>query len=255
MPLDIRRVRDHRPQNTLHYFASIGSTMIEAARLAVSGAPHGTVVIADEQTSGIGRLGRSWISAPELGLYLSALLRLPLAPARAPLANLLVGLATAEAIQKATHLACDLRWPNDVLIGEKKVAGVLPQLLDSCVVAGVGINVNNTGFPGDLRTPATSLLLAAGGRPQSREDLLVHLLESLDSGCELLARQGPEAILSAFTAASSYVLDRRVIAEENGWRGITAGLDADGFLLLRSETGHIKRISSGGVRPDIGARA
>ena len=181
MPLDIARIRALRPQNTIHYFPSLGSTMTEGARLASADSPHGTVILAEEQTAGVGRLGRSWSSLPELGVYCSILLRLSLSPASLPIASLMLGLSTAEAIEKATSLACDLRWPNDVLIDERKVAGILPHLVDNCIVAGIGINVNHTEFPPDLRTPATSLRLASGGQEQSREAVLLALLESVDS--------------------------------------------------------------------------
>ena len=250
MPLDIARIRALRPQNALHYFPTIGSTMTEAAQLASSGAPHGTVVVADEQTSGIGRLGRDWLSEPEVGIYCSILLRIGLDPACLPIASLLLGLATADAIQQCTDLACDLRWPNDVLINERKVAGILPHLIEKYIVAGVGINVNQTSFPSDLRTPATSLWISSGGRVHSREVIIVNLLESVDSLCATLAAEGPESILKAFSTLSSYAIDRRVVIEENGARGITAGLDENGFLLVRSESGRIEKLATGGVRPD-----
>ncbi len=248
--LDIERVREARPQNDIHYFPSLGSTMTVGAQLASDRAPHGTVVVADEQTAGMGRLGRTWISAENVGIYMSALLWIELPPAELPVASLLVGLAVAEAIQNATEMVCDLRWPNDVLIGESKVAGILPQLVNGCVVAGIGINVNNTEFPPDLRTPATSLRLASGGHLQSRELLLTGVLDSLDTFCGLLRRDGTKAVLRAFTAASSYVRDRRVIAEDSGLRGVTAGLDEHGFLLLQTRDGRVQRLSSGSVRPD-----
>ncbi len=174
MRLDMAAVRGLRPQNEFHYFKTIGSTMTEASRLAMAGADHGTVVIAEEQTRGIGRLGRSWISEYAAGIYMSVLLRLPLPPHNLPVASLLVGLATAEAIEKSTQLQCDLRWPNDVLIKERKVAGILPQLVNDCIVAGIGINVNNEHFPSNLRTPATSLLMGGtrrGCTPQSGREL------------------------------------------------------------------------------------
>ncbi|MBV8069956.1 MAG: biotin--[acetyl-CoA-carboxylase] ligase [Acidobacteriaceae bacterium] len=249
MPLDVERIRSVRPQNGVHYFASIGSTMTEAQRLATAGAPHGTVILADQQTAGIGRLGREWLSEAEAGIYCSIVLRLPLEPAAIPIASLLAGLATAEAIEKTTQLACDLRWPNDVLIKERKTAGILTQLFDSCVIAGIGINVNQTHFPDGLRTPATSLRLESGGSPQSREDLIINLLGAIDEFARLLVSSGPGAILRAFSAASTYVLDRRVVVEENGCKGTTNGLDSNGFLLLRTEEGRVQRIASGGIRP------
>jgi BirA family transcriptional regulator, biotin operon repressor / biotin---[acetyl-CoA-carboxylase] ligase len=247
MPLDIERINSDR----LHYFQTIGSTMQEAARLAGTGAPHGTIVIAEEQTAGVGRLGRSWVSEPEVGIYCSILLRLALSPGNLPIATLLLGLATAEAIQKATSVACDLRWPNDVLINGRKVAGILAQLVDSCIIAGIGINVNHTTLPDGLRTPATSIRLESGGRVQSRENILIQLLESLDSFCGLLAAEGPKAILRAFTAASSYALNRRVILEETGQKGTTAGLDENGFLLVHFDSGRTGRIAAGGVRAAV----
>lgn len=253
MSLDVETIANCRPENQVHYFTSIDSTMRKASGLATSGAPHGTVVLADEQTAGIGRLGRSWISEPGLGIYCSVLLRLKLAPANLPVASLVVGLATAEAIQKATQLACDLRWPNDVLIQEKKVAGILTHLVDGCIIGGIGINVNHPALPVGLRTPATSLRIESQGRRQSREQILIKLLESLDAFCEMLQAHGTNVIIRAFTSASSYTANRRVVIEDTGRKGVTAGLDENGFLLVRYESGRLEKIASGGVRPDLSA--
>lgn len=250
MPLDMHRIRETRPGTEFHYFRTVGSTMTEAAKLAALGAPHGTVVIADEQTAGMGRLGRSWHSEAELGIYCSILLDLPLAPCRLPIASLIVGLATADAIQKSTHLACDLRWPNDLLIQERKVAGILTHLADTCVVAGIGINVNHTSLTNDLRTPATSLRIESNGQDCSRENLLLNLLESVDIFCAVLETDGCDGILRAFTAASSYAINRRITIEENGETGVTAGLDENGFLLVQFDSGGMGKIASGGVRAE-----
>ena len=228
--------------------------MIEGARLANSGAPHGSVILADEQTEGMGRLGRSWESKPDVGIYCSILLRLPLSPTNLPIASLVLGLATAEAIQNSTQLACDLRWPNDVLINERKVAGILTHLVDTCIVAGIGINVNHEVLPAGFRTPSTSLRIESSGRVQSREDIIVNLLESLDVFCSMLTTEGASSILRVFSSASSYAINRRVIVEESGARGITAGLDENGFLLVQSDSGPIERVATGGVRPDYQSR-
>ena len=224
--------------------------MTEAAKLVSAGAPHGTLVIAEEQTAGMGRLGRSWVSQAEAGIYCSLLLRLAISPVNFPLASLVLGLSVAEAIQKTTSLACDLRWPNDVLINERKVAGILTHLVENCIVAGIGINVNQTGFASDLRTPATSLRIESAGQLQQREEVLIGLLEAVDSFSAMLVEQGPPSILRAFTAASSYAMNRRIVLEENGARGTTAGLDENGFLLVRFESGQLDRVAAGGVRPD-----
>lgn len=252
MPLDVELIREQRPQNEIIYFPSLGSTMTEAARLALQNARHNTVVITDEQTAGVGRFGRHWHSEAETGIYCSVLLRLPILPSGVPVVTLALGLATAEAIQRSTGLACDLRWPNDVLVIDRKAAGILAQLEDGCIIAGIGINVNQSALPGDLRTPATSLRLASGGRIFAREQILIALLESLDDFCTMLLQKGPESILDAFTAASSYVIHRRIVYESNDGleRGVTEGLDNNGFLRVRDELGRVHTVYTGGVRPD-----
>lgn len=251
MPIDAKTIAEQRPPNAIHYFAVLGSTMTEAFRLALAGAPHGTVVIADEQTAGVGRFGRHWLSEPESGIYCSILLRLPLEPSALPVITLALGLATAEAIEQTTGIDCDLRWPNDVLVGERKVAGILAQLQDGCVVAGIGINVNQSVLPGDLRTPATSLKMASG-KTFAREPIVIALLERLDAVCSLLVTEGTEAIVRAFMAASSYCLHRRVRYESDGGtkKGVTAGLDESGFLRVRDDSGVVVTLYNGGVRPD-----
>ncbi|MBV8897974.1 MAG: biotin--[acetyl-CoA-carboxylase] ligase [Acidobacteriaceae bacterium] len=239
--------------------------MTEASALATSGAPHGTVVLADEQTAGVGRLGRSWVSEAEAGVYCSILLRLNLKPANLPIASLVLGLATAEAIQKSTDVLCDLRWPNDVLVKERKVAGILAHFTahrafgarcarveeEECIIAGIGINANQVSFPEGLRTPATSLRIESGGREQSRETIIVHLLESVNAFCSMLQSAGSDTILRAFTLASSYALHRRVVIEDTGEKGTTAGLDPNGFLLVKLDRGRLERVAAGGVRPDV----
>jgi BirA family transcriptional regulator, biotin operon repressor / biotin---[acetyl-CoA-carboxylase] ligase len=252
MALDLRQLTERLPHTPIHYFPTIDSTMVEATRLAAEGAPHGTLVIADEQIAGVGRFGRTWHSEANDGIYCSLVLRLPLPASAVAVATLALGLATREAIQLTTGLPCDLRWPNDVLVGDDKVAGILAQLLDSRIVAGVGINVNQTSLPDGLRTPATSLRLAAGGAVFAREPIVAALVNEIEEFCTILVQQGPSAILEAFAASSSYIVNRRVVYEgETGFeRGTTAGLDANGFLLVRDDAGQLSTVYTGGVRPD-----
>src|SRR2546421_6404518 len=143
MPLDIQFVRSHFPGRDLRYFDTIDTTM----RVASQGGASGTTFIAEEQTAGQGRHGHTWHSEKELGLYLSILLRHALKQESAPALTMALGLAVAEAISSVTGLACDLRWPNDVMIGGRKAAGILAQLAESTSVAGIGINVNQERFP------------------------------------------------------------------------------------------------------------
>ncbi len=244
MPLDLESVRARFPGRAIYWHATLPSTMPEAARLADEGAPHGTVTGADEQTAGQGRYERRWHSESESGLYQTVILRLPKTP---PVITLTLGLAAAKAIEQAAGVAADLRWPNDVLIGGRKTAGILVQLHNGAVLAGIGINVNQAEFPPEIAAIATSLRQASG-RTHSREDLLAALLAEIDKHCEILSTQGPSPILDMFTHASTYVAGRRVIVDDH-LRGTTAGLTPEGFLKLRRENGAEQVILAGGVRP------
>ncbi len=211
--------------------------MTAAAELAREGAPHGTVVVADQQTAGIGRHGHSWHSQ-EGGLYVSIVLRLPEA---VPVLMLALGLAAREAIAKASGLQPDLRWPNDVLVNGRKCAGVLAQLEGGAMIAGIGINVSQTEFPEGL--DATSLKLA--GATATREDVLPALVQAVDRYC----RETPAEILRMFEASSSYARGLRVRVDQNGIEGVTQGLDPSGFLIVRQDNGRDSTILAGGVRP------
>jgi BirA family biotin operon repressor/biotin-[acetyl-CoA-carboxylase] ligase len=249
MPFDIELVRRRLPGRVVSYFPSIDSTMPEAARLAAAGCGPGTVVVADEQTSGQGRYGRYWYSEPDSGLYTSIVLRPALSSSSLPVLMLALGLATAEAIARASDLACDIRWPNDVLIDDKKTAGILVQLQDRFVIAGIGINVNHAEFPADLAPIATSLRVATG-KVQSRETVLVTLLPAVESFCRMLVEGGKEAILNLFYRRSSYARGKRVVVEavDGIIEGTTAGLDPSGFLMIEQDDGSKRLILAGGVR-------
>lgn len=249
-PLNIESVRQRLPGRQIAWFHSVGSTMHEAARLAAAGCPSGTAIVADEQTAGQGRHGHAWHSEPGYGLYVSVVLRIPLPPDSLPVVTLALGLATAEAISRVSDLSPDLRWPNDVMIDEKKVAGILVQLVDSAALAGIGVNVNHARFPPEIASEATSLRLAAGCS-QSREDLLIVLLPAIDSFCRMLAEGGRRPVLEMFSRHSSYVRGRRVRVDQPGGtvEGTTAGLDPSGFLILRAVDGSESLILAGGVRP------
>ena len=217
------------PGRRIDWFDSIDSTMIEARR----DPQPGRIVGAEEQTAGMGRHGRKWISPKGEGLYVSKVL----SAKPVPVVMLALGLATREAVGNA-----DLRWPNDVLLNGKKCAGVLAQLEGDTIIAGIGINVSQTEFPDDLETPATSMLLE--GVRIAREDLLVALVELVDR----YTRLGSNEILRQFANASSYVSGKRVRVEA-GAEGVTCGLDPAGFLRVREDNGTVTTILAGGVRP------
>jgi BirA family biotin operon repressor/biotin-[acetyl-CoA-carboxylase] ligase len=250
MPLDIESVRARLRGRHIVWLDRCESTMTEAAKLAALGCASGTAAGAEEQTAGQGRFGRSWHSERETGLYVSIVLRLAVPEESLRVLSMALGLATAEAIARATDIRCDLRWPNDVLAGEKKCAGVLVHVERDAFVAGIGINVNQPAFPEEVRDIATSLRLA-GGRPHSRECLLIELLGAVDRFVRMLADGGREPVLRMFERASSYVRGKRVAVEQGGLiiRGITDGLDDSGFLWVRRDDGTRTLILAGGVRP------
>jgi BirA family biotin operon repressor/biotin-[acetyl-CoA-carboxylase] ligase len=250
MPFDADFVRARLPGRRIEWHPSIPSTMPEAARLAAEAAPPGTVVGADEQTAGLGRKGHFWHSERESGLYVSIILRLDVKGDALPVVMLALGLAVREAITEVTGLAPDLRWPNDVLLGERKCAGILAQFVEGAVVAGIGVNVNHTAFPPEIAAHSTSLRIV-GRRAYSREELLVSLLAAVDRSCTILSEEGSGAILSMFQHASSYAVGRRVRVEQDGHEitGSTVGLTPGGFLLVKQDNGKEAVILAGGVRP------
>jgi len=250
MPFNLDQLCTRLPGRRIDWHPAIGSTMTEAARLAAGGCPHGTTVGADEQMAGIGRYGRHWHSEPDAGIYMSVILRLPFGMETLPLVTLALGLAVADTIHKTTDVACDLRWPNDVLIGNRKCCGILTQLESPAVIAGIGINVNHPSFPEEIAALATSLRVASG-RIHSREQIVAELLPAIDTYCGILETQGRDPILRMFSQASSYATGRRVSVDQGDStiHGVTSGLTPAGFLLVRDDNGKQHQIIAGGVRP------
>lgn len=244
------------------HYRTVDTTMRVASEWARSGCPEGTVVTADQQTQGRGRLGRDWISQPNQGLYLSLVLRPTCRPGEAPLLTLAVGLGVHEALEEVARVSCDIRWPNDILIRERKCCGILVEMeteksAASHVIVGIGLNLNHEEFPAKLASTATSLRIETK-RPWSREEVQAPLLEAVGRAYDLYLDRGPQPILEAFRQASSYAAGRRVVIEDVpgepniARRGVTAGLDASGFLLLRDCRGQVAPIVAGSVRPDRG---
>jgi BirA family biotin operon repressor/biotin-[acetyl-CoA-carboxylase] ligase len=222
----------------IHRFDTTSSTMTEASALAAAGAPHGTVVVAERQTAGIGRHGHSWHSAASGGLYLSIVLRLR---EPAPALTLALGLASQAALNDLAQVSVDLRWPNDLMLNERKLGGILVQAEADALIAGIGINVNQTSLPAELSSLATSLRIETG-REHSKEALM----HRITAECLRFAALPKTEILRRFTQASGWVSGKSVIVDER-IAGITAGLDQNGFLLVQTATG-IETILAGGVR-------
>jgi len=254
---DLRQI-DTALRNTIYsgklrYFPEIGSTNTAAMQAAASGAEEGTVFLADQQTSGRGRNGHGWHSEPGSAILVSVVLRPQIAPAQSLWLSLMAGVAVHSAISHACGMDCDLRWPNDLLIRRKKVCGILTEISADVeqlrfAVIGIGINVNQQSFLAEIAELATSLKIETG-TDWSRTELLIAMLESLEAEYRRRrAEDGNDSLLRRVEAISSYARGKRVHVEEaGGYDGITDGLDARGFLRVRTANG-VKTVLSGGVR-------
>ena len=238
----------------IHHFYKIGSTNTAAMAAAADGAAEGSVFLAEEQTAGRGRGANPWQSPQSAGIYCSSVLRPKLPPSDVLVLSLAAGLAVQEAIQQVdSRVTVDLKWHNDVLIDGKKVCGILTEMNAEAtrvryIVVGIGINVNQAGFPKDL--PAASLRLVTGSE-WSRVELAAALLKSLDHEYRQLVedQDARQSILRRFAERSSWVVGKNVRIEENGssFEGTTEGLDDRGFLQVRTSKG-VQLVLSGTVR-------
>ena len=234
------------PLGDIKYFDSIGSTNDEALAWAANDAKDSSVVIADEQTAGRGRLGRKWFTPPDSALAFSLTLR-PTADERSHLSRIvgLVALAVADAL-RARHLTPQIKWPNDVLVLGHKVAGILVESVWSgedidCVVIGVGINVLKGSVPPEdmLHFPATSLEDELG-YPPDRVEILFHILSNL---IDLRPQLGNDELLSRWSDSLAFLGEQVQVEVESEppLVGQMLGLEADGSLRLRD--GHDKTIA------------
>ena len=246
------RLRSRLIGRPLEVLAKIGSTNDSVMAAGQGGAPEGLAVLADRQTAGRGRRGRPWASPAGVGLYTSVLLRPRLPAAQAPLLTLMAGLAVGEAIHEVTGLDVRLKWPNDVLVEGRKVAGILVELVSidawvRHVVVGIGINVNHgpPDLPEAVWETATSLHLATG-RLMPRAEVAAAIYNSLDRWYRSLGEGGAATIL-ARSRERSATLGKpvEVIAGEERWRGLAVDLDDDGALLVRDEGGALCRVVAG----------
>jgi BirA family transcriptional regulator, biotin operon repressor / biotin---[acetyl-CoA-carboxylase] ligase len=247
------RLRTQTFGHGYHYLATTPSTNAVLAKLAVQGAPEGTVVVAEQQGAGRGRMTRGWFSPPGVGLYLSILLRPIVEVARVTSLPLAIGLAVADAL--APHLPAGeprVKWPNDIWIDGRKVCGILCELqaeMDGVhhVIAGIGINVNleARALPAELQSIATSLKMATG-KTVSRADLLAALLEQVERDYTAWLRHGLKPFLERLRARDA-LLGRTITVERTGGTltGVADGVNPDGSLRLRLAEGRIESICSG----------
>jgi BirA family biotin operon repressor/biotin-[acetyl-CoA-carboxylase] ligase len=237
----------------VYHFFKTDSTNRVAMELGYAGEPEGAVILAEEQTAGRGRSGRSWHSERGAGLYVTLLLRPRLSPVQAPLLTMLAGLSAHSAIQAQTGLSAELKWPNDILMDGKKVGGILTEMHAEptqvrFVIVGIGINTNQEKFPHDIASLATSLRKESG-RTHSRLELLVRLLNEFESDYNRFLREGARYVVDRFERVSSFASGKRVRVETGfeTYFGTTAGLTSDGLLQVKREEGPVTMVVAGDV--------
>ena len=237
----------------IEYYEELESTNTEALRLALENAPEGTVVIADAQSEGRGRLDRIWESPPSLNLYLSVVLRPDIPAAASSLIPLMVGVAVADVISKYGPGPVRLKWPNDVLIDGKKICGILTEMRTKAdrvhfIIVGIGVNINmrKLDFPRGIRETATSLRILTECE-LDRIDVAVRLFESLERWYRIFLSGGEAAIREKWLQYADIIGKRiEVVFKSETQRGTVVGLDEHGALLLEGETG-VQQVLAGDV--------
>jgi BirA family biotin operon repressor/biotin-[acetyl-CoA-carboxylase] ligase len=227
-------------------YKSLPSTNNEAARLAALGYDEGIAVVAEEQTAGRGRLQRSWVSPMGAGLYCSVLLRPKFSADRWPLITFVAALSVSDALLEACDLQTDIKWPNDLLAGERKICGILAEVIDTeegrAVILGMGVNVTREAFPEELALVAISIDEATE-RENERSTILHFLLRALERWYPLLEEfDGDQKVIAEWTSRSSYA-EGKLVSVVNGddtLTGITKGLAPDGAQRLETDTGVIE---------------
>ena len=238
----------------MRYSEQVTSTNDVILDMAEQGAPHGAVCLADEQTAGRGRRGYRWFSPPGCGIWASILLRPGLPAARTPPLTLCAAAAVARALEAAAGVTVEIKWPNDLLIRNRKVAGILAESRataadEPVIVVGMGINVNHTRdlFPEDLADSATSLRIESGA-PVPRQDLFLAILATFESAYEGFLASGPASLLAEVNARLAW-RGRMVEAESPaGAAGRLSRVDEAGGLLLEGAGHGPVLIRSGSIR-------
>lgn len=242
----------------LIFFESTGSTNPDAKRLAEEGAPHGTTVVADRQTAGRGRRGRSWESPAGTSIYFTIVIRPRFVPDKASMITLVMALSVAEAIHELTGLHTGIKWPNDIVVNGKKVVGILTEMSMTpemneiqFLVAGVGVNVNQgraEEFPEELRGTATSLKIESG-RQFDRPELLAEILSRFEEDYETFERtldlSGLQTRYEARLIGRNAVV--RVLDPAGEYTGISRGITDTGELIVEKETGETVLVYAGEV--------
>jgi len=240
-------------QPTILRYDSIDSTNLEATRQAKAGAPEGLCILAREQTSGRGRLDRSWQSPKDAGLYFSIILRPKLEMNAWPLITLMAALAVSDALIKACALRVDIKWPNDICVNDRKLGGILAETVETDIgtaaIVGIGINLRNEGLSPDISRQALSVESVTGRIPDV-ERVLHELVKAIGERYEFLqSAEGAEHTIREWCANSAYAFGRRVRVTLLGetFEGMTRGLESDGALRVETDRGKVRIVRAGDV--------
>lgn len=237
----------------LIYYDIVDSTNNIALKLSET-YPDGTVVLADCQTKGKGRLGRSWFSPPGSNIYLSIIIKTSIEHRKLNLLTFMASIASALALRNCTNLDVSIKWPNDLLVSKKKIGGILTELkfnknvLVAILGIGVNVNIDVEQFPEEFRSLSTSIKNETKNI-YSREELIIGILNELDKWYKAYTQNNIEAIFEEWkNLNATFGKEVLVFSEGKTFKGIAEAIDRDGFLLLRLPAGNIKKIISGDVR-------
>ncbi|MBA4699665.1 MAG: biotin--[acetyl-CoA-carboxylase] ligase [Ruminococcus sp.] len=238
---------------TIYYFDQIDSTNIRAKQLGEEGVPHGTLIVAGQQNAGRGRRGRTWESPPGVSIYMSIVLRPEMAPVKAPMLTLVMALSAADSLKECTGLDVQIKWPNDIVLNGKKLAGILTEMSTEMeyinhVVIGVGINVNTGQLPEELEEKATSLRLETG-RIIRRSEIIASIMKEFEGNYQLfIETQGLRQMQEKY---NSLLINRekevRILGVKEEYAAYALGINEKGELLVRRDNGEIEAILAGEV--------
>ncbi|WP_199614921.1 biotin--[acetyl-CoA-carboxylase] ligase [Paenibacillus alkalitolerans] len=242
---------------TVHISDSVDSTQNVAHEALLAGAPEGAVYLAEQQTSGRGRMGRSWHSPAGKGIWMSFIIKPGLPFKRAPHMTLLISVALCRAIRRTAELDARIKWPNDIMIGGRKTSGILVESIAeadtvTAMIAGVGVSVNleKEQFPEELRSKATSLKIERGGRAVSRERLIAEFFDQFETLYELYLAEGFAPIRNLWEALTCTLGAAVSVQTAHGpVTGRAEGITEDGALLVKSEDGQSYTLYSGDLQP------
>lgn len=238
---------------TVVFFDKTDSTNVQARRQAEAGAPHGTLVVAEQQLGGKGRRGRNWESPSGVGIWMSMVLRPQIESVAAPMITLVMAMAAKTGIEAATGARAQIKWPNDLVLNEKKICGILTEMSTELteiqyVIPGIGINAAQTEFPEEIRATATSILLETG-KPVNRSLVIAETMKAFETYYETFIKtQDMSGLLDGYNKALVNLGREVCVLDPAGeYRGFCEGINAQGGLLVRLSDGTLKEVISGEV--------